>query len=96
MSGPPKLHKKLVKFAKLLDDAGGPIREPMVVPGSVSFDAREGVAQAWAEDGRTLIAEMVKARVVWMGAAGTRLEGVEPFEGPDGTQYRAMEWQQIY
>ena len=38
----------------------------------------------------------LKARVVWMGAAGTRLEGMEPFEGPDGTQYRAMEWQQIY
>ncbi len=85
-----------MKVAKLLDDSGRPIREPVAVPGSVSFDAREGVAQAWAADGRTLIAELVKARVVWMGAAGTRLEGMEPFEGPEGTQYRAMEWQQIY
>lgn len=40
--------------------------------------------------------EMVKARVVWMEAEGTLLEGMEPFEGPEGTQYRAMEWQQIY
>lgn len=85
-----------MKVAKLLDDSGRPIREPVAVPASVSFDAREGVAQAWAADGRTLIAELVKARVVWMGAAGTRLEGMEPFEGTEGTQYRAMEWQQIY
>jgi len=85
-----------MKFAKLLDDAGRQVREPVAVPGSVSFDAREGVAQAWDEDGRALIAVMVKARVVWMGAAGVRLEGMEPVEGPGGTQYRAMEWQQIY
>ena len=85
-----------MKFAKLLDSSGLPIREPEAVPGSVTFDAREGVAQAWSEDGRTLLAEMVKARVVWMGGAGTRLEGMEPFEGAGGTQYRAMEWQQIY
>lgn len=85
-----------MKVVKLLDDTGRPVREPAAVPGSVSFDAREGVAQAWAEDGRTLIAEMVKARVVWMGAAGVRLEGMEPFEGTEGTRYRAMEWQQIY
>lgn len=85
-----------MKVAKLLDDAGRPIRDPVAVPGSVSFDVREGVAQAWAADGRTLIAELVKARVVWIGAAGTRLEGMEPFECSEGTQYRAMEWQQIY
>lgn len=85
-----------MKFAKLLDDAGRPVREPAAVPGSVSFDAREGVAQARAEDGRTLIAQMIKARVAWIGATGVRLEGMEPFEGPEGTQYRAMEWQHIY
>lgn len=85
-----------MKVAKLLDDAGRPVREPVAVPASVSFDAREGVAQAWAADGRTLIAEMMKARVVWVGVAGARIEGMEPFEGPDCTQYRAMEWQQIY
>lgn len=82
-----------MKFAKLLDDAGAPLRDPVAVQGSVSFDAREGVAQAWAADGRTLIAEMVKARVVWMGATGVRLEGMEPV---DGRRYRAMEWQLAY
>lgn len=85
-----------MKFAKLFDDSGLPIRNPQAVPGSVSFDARTGEAQAWSEDGRTMIAKMVKARVVWMASAGVRLEGMEPFEGPNGTQYRAMEWQQIH
>ncbi len=85
-----------MKVAKLLDDSGRPIQVPIAVPGSVSFDAREGVAQAWTDEGRRLYAELVKARVVWMGAAGIRLEGMEPFEGPDGTCFRAMEWQQIY
>lgn len=43
--------KKTLKSAKLLEDAGRPVRELGAVPESVSFDAREGVAQAWAEDG---------------------------------------------
>lgn len=81
-----------LKFAKLLDSRGMPIREPGTVPGSVSFDARTGEAQAWAADGVTLLASMVKARVLWIGAAGMRLEGMEPFEGPTTTHYRAMEW----
>lgn len=85
-----------MEVAKLFDGAGRPIQEPVAVPGTVSLDAREGVAQAWAADGRTLVAEMVKARVVWMGAAGTRLEGMEPFQGSDCTLYRAMEWQLVY
>ena len=68
-------------------------RDPMTCPEcGHSFTAESLVAGR----GRTLIAELVKARVVWMGAAGTRLEGMEPFEGTEGTQYRAMEWQQIY
>lgn len=79
-----------------MDANGTQIQNPEAVLGSVSFDARTGEAQAWAEDGRTLIAVMVKARVAWIGAAGLRLEGMEPFDGPRGTQYRAMEWQQIY
>ena len=82
-----------MKFAKLLDQDGLPIRDPVAMLGSVSFDAREGVAQAWAADGQTMVAEMVKARVVWIGAAGIRLEGMEPYEGAKGTKYRAMEWQ---
>ena len=55
-----------------------------------------GVTQARAPDGRTLLAQMVKARVVWMGASCVRLEGMKPIEGPTGTHYRAMEWQRIY
>lgn len=85
-----------MKFAKLVDSAGGQIREPAAVAGSVTFDARSGEAHAWTEDGSTLLAHMVKARVVWIGAAGARIEGMEPFDGPRGTHYRAMEWQQIY
>jgi hypothetical protein len=69
-----------------MDPEGRPIEAPEAVRGSVSF----------AHDGRTLLAQMVKARVVWMGATGVRLEGMEPIEGPKGTQYRAMEWQHIY
>ncbi len=85
-----------MKFAKLLDAQGRPIERPKTVPGSVSFNAREGVAHAWGADGKTLLAEMVKARVEWIGAAGLRLEGMEPFEGPKGTQYRAMEWSLVF
>lgn len=80
-----------VKFAKLFDDKGMPIRDPEGVPGSVSFDARTGEAQAWSEDGVTLLASMVKARVAWIGAAGMRMEGMEPFERAV-THFRAMEW----
>lgn len=85
-----------MKFAKLLDAKGRTIERPKAVPGSVSFNAREGVAQVWGADGQTLLAEMVKARVEWIGAAGMRLEGMEPFEGPKGTQYRAMEWSLVF
>ena len=63
-----------MRIAKLLDEFERPVPEPVAVQGSVSFDAREGVAQAWAAGGRTLIAEMDKARVVWMGSAGTVLK----------------------
>ena len=58
-----------MKFAKLLDAKGRPIERPKAVPGSVSFNAREGVAQAWGADGQTLLAEMVKARVEWIRLA---------------------------
>ena len=86
-----------MKFAKLLDDDGQPLRDGEVVEAQVSFNAREGIAQAFAPGQRAPIAEMVKARVVWMEAAGVRLEGMEPYVGEDGRQrYRAMEWQQIY
>ena len=85
-----------MRFAKLLDKNGRQIARPKEIPGTISFDARTGEAQAWAEDGRTLLATMTKARVVWMGLAGIRLEGMEPIEGINGTRFLAMEWQHIY
>ena len=60
------------------------------------YDRKRAHAAPSPADGCLLIAELVKARGVWMGAAGTRLEGMEPFDGTKGTQYRALEWQQIY
>lgn len=84
-----------MKFAKLLDEAGAHVQEPLAVPATLSFDAKEGLAQAWADDGRTLLAEMHCARVVWIGATGIRLEGMEPVEDATG-RYRAMAWQQIF
>lgn len=85
-----------MQVAKLLDESGFPIENPVAVEGTVSFDVRDGNAQAWGDDGRKLVAEMVSARVLWMGAAGLRMEGMERFQGPKGTQYRAMQWQVIY
>lgn len=84
-----------MKFSKLLSDDGTPIQDPESVDGSVSFDAKDGTAQAWTSDGKTLLATMVKARVAWIGARGMRLEGMEPFGG-HLTRYRAMEWQVIF
>jgi hypothetical protein len=84
-----------MKFAKLMDDKGRQIKEPTAVEGSVSWTAAEGVAHAWAADGKTLLAEMTGARVVWMGAAGVRLEGLEPID-LGGTRFRAQAWQLIF
>lgn len=81
-----------MKFAKLFEASGKPLHEPVALSGSVSFDARTGEAHAWAEDGVTMLGTMVKARVVWIGATGMRLEGMEPFDGPKTTHFRAMEW----
>lgn len=84
------------KFAKLFGPKGEVLASPQPVAGSVSFDARTGEAHAWAEDGRTCLGQMVKARVSWIGAAGLRLEGMEPHEGSSGVTFRAMEWQLIF
>lgn len=83
-------------FTKLLTKDGAPVTTPEAVEGSVSFDAKDGVAQAWAADGKSMLASMDKARVAWIGAKGMRLEGMEPFERGQLTHYRAMEWQVIF
>lgn len=67
-----------MRFAKLITDDGRQIEQPKTTDGSVSLNANDGRAQAWAADGRTLLAELAGARVVWIGAAGLRLEGLEP------------------
>lgn len=80
-----------MKICKLMTDDGRQIDKPETVEGSVSFSARDGKAQAWGADGRTLLAELAGARVAWIEAAGIRIEGLEPID-IDGTRFRAQAW----
>lgn len=84
-----------MKFAKLMSDEGVYIAEPVAQEGSISFDQKDGKAFAWGADGRTLLAEMVGARIVWIAAAGVRLEGLEPADLGAKT-FRAQAWQLIF
>lgn len=65
-----------MQFAKLMDDEGRQIQRPRAVDGSVSWSIAEGKAHAWAADGKTLLAELAGAWVVWLGATGLRVEGL--------------------
>lgn len=69
-----------MRFAKLTTGNGRQIEQPKTTDVSVSFNANDGRAQAWAADGSTLLAELAGARVVGIGAAGLRLEGLEPID----------------
>jgi hypothetical protein len=84
-----------MKFARLMTKAGAEIASPTPEDGSVSFDQKDGRAHAWAADGTTLIAELVGARVVWIGAAGLRIEGLEPID-MEATKFRAQAWPLIF
>lgn len=84
-----------MKFAKLMDDKGRQIAEPVAVEGSVSWTLTEGQAHAWSADGENLLAEMIGARVVWIGAVGLRISGLEPIN-INATKFRAQEWQLIF
>ena len=84
-----------MKFAKLIDEKGGQIDHPKAVDGSVSWTLTDGQAHAWAADGKTLLAEMSGARVVWIGATGVRIEGLEPIN-LGGSRFRAQAWQLIF
>lgn len=84
-----------MKFAKLMTNSGTQIAAPLPHEGSVSFDLKDGKAHAWAADGKTLLAELVGARVVWIGAAGLRIEGLEPID-LKGVKFRAQAWQLIF
>lgn len=61
-----------MQVAKLIDDKGRQIAKPKACEGSVSWDVKSGQAYAWDVDGKTCIAEMRNARVIWVGAAGLR------------------------
>ena len=78
-----------------MDSKGRQIAEPKAVDGSVSWTLTDGKAHAWAGDGKTLLAEMTGARVVWIGAAGVRIEGLEAID-LCGTRFRAQSWQLIF
>lgn len=82
-----------MKFAKLLSDDGSRLPSPDAVDSTVSFDVRDGVAQAWGPDGKTMLANLVSARVSWIGPKGMRIEGMEPFDRGQITHFRAMQWQ---
>ena len=84
-----------MQFCKLIDEKGAQIPDPTPQVGSVSFDVKDGRAYAWAEDGKTMLAELHAARVLWIGAAGVRLEGHEPIES-HGLRFRLMQWQLIF
>lgn len=84
-----------MQFAKIIDDKGRQIAKPKACEGSVSWDATSGQAHAWAVDGKTCIAEMRNARVIWVGSAGMRLEGHEPID-MEATRFRLMQWQLIF
>lgn len=84
-----------MKFAKLMTKSGAQIAAPEALEGSVSFDQKDGKAHAWAADGKTVLAELVGARVVWIGAAGLRIEGLEPID-LNSTKFRAQAWQLIF
>ena len=78
-----------MKFSKLMTSDGRQIANPEQVEGSVSYQSKEGKAIAFGADGRTVLAELEGARVVWIEAGGIRLEGMEPI---DGTRFRAQAW----
>jgi hypothetical protein len=84
-------HGIIMQLAKLMDAKGRQIARPVAVPATVSFDARDGIAQAWQDGGTRLHAELHSARVVWIGSGGMRLEGMEPID-PGTRRYRAMAW----
>jgi hypothetical protein len=79
-----------MKFTKLMDNKGRRLKKTQAVDGSINWEP-DGKAYAWAADGKTCLAELHGSRVVWIGAAGIRLEGMEPIDLM-GTRYRAQSW----
>lgn len=79
------------QLAILMDKSGKHIANPIVADASLSWAARDCVAQAFDESGKR-IAELHGARVEWIEAGGIRLSGMEP-TNPSATAFRAQAWQ---
>ena len=81
-----------MRYAKLMDASGNSLGAPELVPATISWTLMDGVATAWAEDGKTQMAQLVHARIVWVSHAGMRLEGMEAID-VGVTRFRAQQWQ---
>lgn len=84
-----------MKVAKLYDNQGRAIATPTAIEGSISWQAKTGDAYAFAADGKTIIAELKNASVVWIESAGIRFRGAEPID-VSGTKFRLQEWHVSY
>ena len=81
-----------LNLALLRDKHGGSIPKPVMVPVTVSYQAKEGVAQAWdGAKGEKLVAELQGARIEWIGVGGIRIIGMEPAD-LNGLKFRLQEW----
>lgn len=80
-----------MRFSKLFNDDGERTDEPELVPTSISWDAKNGHAQAWTPDGMTLIAEMHEARVTAITMRGIHIDGMEPTDLTK-KRFRVMSW----
>lgn len=80
-----------MKIAKLYDHNGKMIREPVPMPGSISWQSKTGEAYAFDADGKTIIAELRNAMIVWIEVSGLRIRGAEPVD-LNATKFILQEW----
>lgn len=89
---PNRLPRKPMPTLTFLFDANGrEIPNPPMIPASVSWTTRDGIAQAFDPHGKR-IAELRNARIEWIEAGGIRITGMEPMN-PAGTSFRIQAWQ---
>lgn len=77
-------------IAKLYAEDGSQDADPVAIPATVSWRAKDGVAQAFAPDNR-LLAELHSARVEWVELGGIRIVGMEAVDAAM-TRFRAQAW----
>jgi hypothetical protein len=80
-----------MKIAKLFDDDGSESENPTPFDGSVYWDAKEAIAQAFGPDGKQILCEMHNARIVRITHRGIQIEGFEPV-AQSRKQFRPMAW----